>query len=115
MPDSPIFVRTYDLLLWLIPAVEKFPRSQRPVLGRAVQEAALALQAHLTTAGLSQTPGSALEQADVALALLRARLRLCFDLRLLTPGQYEHAARQIAEVGRLLGGWRRRLQQTAPP
>jgi len=114
MKDSPIFVRTYDLLLWLIPAVEKFPRSQRPVLGRAVQEAALALQSHLTAAGLSRAPLPALEQADVALALLRARLRLCYDLRLLTPGQYEHAGRMLAEVGRLLGGWQRRIQQTAP-
>jgi 23S rRNA-intervening sequence protein len=114
MKESPIFVRTYDLLLWLIPAVEKFPRSQRPVLGRAVQEAALALQSHLTAAGLSQTPRPLLEQADVALALLRARLRLCYDLKLLTTGQYEHVARMVAEVGRLLGGWRRRIQQTVP-
>lgn len=110
MSESPIFVRVYDLLLWLIPAVEKFPRSQRPVLGRAVQEAALALQEHLTTAGLSSAPLEALERADVALALLRTRLRLCYDLRLLSPGQYEHVSRQVAEVGRLLGGWRKAVK-----
>lgn len=114
MSESPIFVRTYDLLLWLIPAVERFPRSQRPVLGRAVQEAALALQEHLTAASKSVAPPAKLEQADVALALLRTRLRLCYDLRLLSLGQYEHAARMVAEVGRLLGGWRRQHQQTAP-
>lgn len=112
MKESPIFVRTYELLLWLIPAIERFPRSQRPVLGRAVQEAALALQSHLTAASLSTDPQPLLQQADVALALLRARLRLCYDLRLLTLGQYEHAGRQVAEVGRLLGGWRRRILQT---
>ncbi len=114
MNESPIFVRTYDLLLWLIPAVERFPRSQRPVLGRAVQEAALALQSHLTAAAMSADPGPLLQEADVVLALLRTRLRLCYDLRLLSLGQYEHAGRQVAEIGRLLGGWRRRLLQTAP-
>jgi hypothetical protein len=25
----------------------------------------------------------------------------------LKPGQYEHAARMVAEIGRLLGGWRK--------
>ena len=114
MNESPIFIRTYDLLLWLIPTVERFPRSQRHALGRAVQEAALALHSHLTAAAISADPGPPLEGADVALALLRTRLRLCYDLRLISLGQYEHAGRQVAEVGRLLGGWRWRLLQTTP-
>jgi hypothetical protein len=113
--ESPIFVRTHDLLLWLIPAVGRLPRSQRPVLGRAVQEAALALQQHLTSAALGSEPLEDLRRADVALALLRARLRLCYELRLISVGQYKHVAGQIAEVGRLLGGWLRRVQQTAAP
>ncbi|HWQ14456.1 MAG TPA: diversity-generating retroelement protein Avd [Roseiflexaceae bacterium] len=115
MSESPIFVRVYDLLLWLIPAVEKFPRAQRPVLGRAVQEAALGLQAHLTSAALGDDPPGDLRRADVDLALLRARLRLCYDMRLITIGQYRHVSEQVAEVGRLLGGWRRQLQRTAAP
>ena len=112
MKESPIFVRTYDLLLWLVPAVERFPRSQPPVLGRAVQEAALALQLHLTEAALDDD-ARALGRADVALALLRTRLRLCYDLKLINVGQYQHVSGQVAEVGRLLGGWRRRSSQTA--
>ena len=32
-------------------------------------------------------------------------LRLCREWEWLTSGQYEHAARMIAEIGRLLGGW----------
>ncbi len=109
-----LFVRIYDLLLWLIPAIERFPRNQRPVLGRAVQEAALAVQSHLTAAGMSDDPLPLLWQADVALALLRTRLRLCYDLRLLSLGQYEHAGRQVTEVGRLLGGWQGCAQQEQP-
>lgn len=111
MKDSPIFVRVYDLLLWLIPAVERFPRGQRPLLGRAVQEAALALQEQLTRAALDGDPEQALRRADVELALLRTRLRLCYDLRLISLGQYEHVGRQIAEIGKLLGGWRRRISR----
>lgn len=111
--ESPIFVRTYDLLLWLLPTVRKFPRDQRPGLGRAVEQAALALQEHLTAAALGSDPASDLQRADVDLALLRHRLRLCYDLRLISIGQYQHVSAQAAEIGRLLGGWRRRIQQTA--
>jgi len=28
-PQSPLFVKTYDFLLWLIPLTLKFPKSQR--------------------------------------------------------------------------------------
>lgn len=114
MNESPIFVRLYDLLLWLMPAIERFPRSQRPGLGRAVQEAAFDLQRYLTAASMSSDPQPLLQQADVELALLRARLRLCYDLQLLSLGQYEHVGRQVAEIGRLLGGWHKRIQQTTP-
>ena len=34
-------------------------------------------------------------------------LRLSRDLQLISMGQYEHAARMLVEVGRLLGGWQK--------
>ncbi len=53
MQQSPIFTKTYDLLLWLIPATTKFPRELRFVLARAVQETALRFQETLIEAGLA--------------------------------------------------------------
>jgi hypothetical protein len=52
-----------------------------------------------------------LDQADTELVKLRLYLRLCRDLELLSPGQYEHVARMINEVGRLLGGWLKSTQE----
>ena len=46
-----------------------------------------------------------LRKADAALSKVRLYLRLCREWRWLTAGQYEHAARMITEIGRLLGGW----------
>ncbi|MBP8000105.1 MAG: diversity-generating retroelement protein Avd [Chloroflexi bacterium] len=109
MQESPIFSKTYDLLLWLIPTTTKFPREQRFVLARAMQETALHFQEDLIEAGLggSRTRDRALAQADVNLTKLRFYLRLCQDLRLVTPKQYRHVAEMVTEIGRLLGGWRR--------
>lgn len=105
MKESPIFTRTYDLLRWLIPATVKFPRQQRFVLAGAVQQTALTLQEQLIEATHDPQPLTVLRRADTSLAKLRFYLRLCRDLELISVGQYAHAAKLIAEVGRLLGGW----------
>ncbi len=109
MQESPIFAKTYDLLLWLLPATTKFPREQRFVLAKAAQETALRFQERLIEAGVGQgrNRSRALAQADVELTKLRFYLRLSKDLKLLKLNQYRHAAEMVAEVGRLLGGWRK--------
>jgi hypothetical protein len=43
--------------------------------------------------------------ADLALAQLRSNRRLAQDWQLVSPGQFEHGARLMDEVGRLLGAW----------
>ncbi len=107
MQESPIFSRTYDLLLWLIPKASTFPRAHRFGLGERVVRLALDFQESLIAAGLM--PGAArldiLKAADVQLAKLRQTLRLCKDLELFSIGQYEHVAARTVEIGKLLGGW----------
>ncbi len=109
MKESPIFARTYDLLLWLIPQTLKFPREQRFVLAKRVQDTVLDFHENLLEAGLSKGTARAewLVRSDIALAKLRVYLRLCRELRLFSMAQYEHVIRMVSEVGRLLNGWRR--------
>jgi len=106
---SPVFVRTYDFLLWLVPRTLGFPRSQRGVLARKLQEQAFALHEALVDAAKEESaglpPAPYLRRADAALANLRTYTRMSRELHLITPQQYEHAARMLAEIGRLLGGW----------
>lgn len=43
--------------------------------------------------------------ADRALAGLRKTLLLCYEMQLLSDGQYRHVSGLTAEVGRLMGSW----------
>ncbi len=52
-----------------------------------------------------------LDAADAELDKVRLYLRLAHNWRWITPGQYEHAGRLIAELGRLLGGWQKTTRQ----
>lgn len=109
MKESPIFTRTYDLIRWLIPLTLKFPRTQRFVVAQALQQTAFQFQENLIDASFSKMPLDDLARADASLTKLRFYLRLSHDLELLSTGQYEHASKLMAEIGRLLGGWKKSL------
>jgi four helix bundle protein len=113
MADSPIFAKVHDLLVWLVPRTLKFPREQRFVLARRIQERAFDLQRALVQAAKaanSAMRSEYLRQADAELSELRLCLRLAHELSLLDVRGYEHVARLLDEIGRLLGGWQRKGQ-----
>ena len=107
MNESPLFVRTYDFLLWLIPQIQKFPRAYRFTLSERIQRLALNFQDTLVAAGKSKggMRRERLSQADIELEQLRIWLRFSRDQNLITLHQYEHSIRQLKEVGNLLGAW----------
>ena len=88
MQQSPIFARTHDLVLWLLARSESFPRSQRFVLTKRLQDTALDFQEKLVEASLGRKNDLALRlvEADVELGKLRFYLRLCHELTWLSTG-----------------------------
>lgn len=109
MKQSPIFSKTYDLILWLLPVTIKFPRQQRFVLAAALQREALRFQELLIEAVHLPQSDILLMHADAELDKLRTHLRMSLDMHLIGPGQYEHAAQMTTEIGKLLGGWKSSL------
>lgn len=104
-PETVLFVRVHDFCLWLTRAVEKFPRSQRFLLASRLQDTAFALHTDLIQSRKveGQPRSTALLAADVKLESLRLQLRLAQELTCISMTQYEHAARLLSEIGRLLG------------
>lgn len=106
--EMPIFTRTFDFLTWLLPITNHFPRAQRHTTQRLL-DAAFDLRERLEEANMRR--GAARRErlllADEALARVRLYLRLAMRWRWLSPGQYQHAAVMVTEIGRLLGGWQK--------
>ena len=105
--ETPIFTRVYDFISWVIPLTLNFPRNQRFVVTLRLQQAALNFQELLVEANISYGNNRAakLRNADAELIKVRLYLRLCEHWEWITPGQYLHASKMVAEIGRLLGGW----------
>ncbi len=105
--DMIILAKTFDLLAWLQPKAERFPKVYRHTVTERLMKSALDFQEALFDA---QTQGGTTRQkhlrtADAHLNKLRLYLRLAHYWRWLNHGQYRHVSEMVAEIGRLLGGW----------
>ena len=104
---GPALEAHYQFLLWLVPTLERFPRSQKFLLGDRIQSTALTVLEALIEATYTKRRSNHLTQANLGLEKLRFLLRLAWDLRYLTSRRYEHAARTVDEVGRRVGAWKK--------
>jgi hypothetical protein len=103
--SGPALEAMYRFMVWLIPTLEKLPRSQKFLLGDRIQATALEVLERLIEATYTRARERALADANLGLEKLRFLFRLCADLRYLDLRRYEHAARTLDEIGRLVGGW----------
>lgn len=102
---GPAVEAHYQLINWLIPAVERFPKAQKFLLGDRIQGTALDVLESLIEATYTRDRRGHLARANLGLEKLRFFFRIAFEQRHLDARRYEHAARLTDEVGRLIGGW----------
>jgi len=107
--EMPIFTKTADFLGWLVPCSNHFPKLHRHTITRRLMEAALDFQESLLEANFRRGAErlKSLNDADLFLSKVRLYLRLAYDWKWINMGQYEHVGKMVAELGRLLGGWKR--------
>lgn len=104
---GPALEAMYRFILWVVPTVEKLPRSQKYLLGDRIQSTAMEVLERLVEATYTRDRVALLVQANLGIEKLRFLFRLATDLRHLDLGRYEHAARALNEVGRMVGGWKK--------
>ncbi|MBI3680493.1 MAG: diversity-generating retroelement protein Avd [Acidobacteria bacterium] len=99
--------RAYELVLWLLPKAERFPRSFRFTVGERTVAAGLDLLLALVEASYSADKSAFLDQASRKTNTLRYLLRIAKDLKLLTVDSYAFVSEKLEEIGRMTGGWRK--------
>jgi len=105
LQDLSIFEKTYELILWLYPAINKFPKSQRFVLGQRIENAILEIFEGIIEANQEKNKMPFLKKISVELDKLRILIRLSKDLKFISIRQYSFSAEKINEIGKMLGGW----------
>jgi len=100
-----IFEKTYEFVLWIYPRVNKFPKSQRFVLGQRIENITLEMLEGSIEANQKRNKISYLKKMSMKLDVLRVLIRLSKDFKFISLRQYEHASKMLNEIGKMLGGW----------
>jgi hypothetical protein len=109
--ELPIIQKTYDLIKWMVPILDRLPRTHRFTLGNRIIEELYDLLENLISARYAKAGRlSVLQGLNTRLQLLRYQCRLLIDFDLVSLKRYEYMHRQINEIGQDLGGWIRQQQ-----
>ena len=103
--ELTVISKTYDFVKWSAEHTSRFPRNHRFVLGERMERNLYDLLELLIQAKYNKVRQGLLQQANLKLEVLRFQVRLAHDLQCLRSNSYGHAAKQIDEIGRLIGGW----------
>jgi len=97
----------HDLLAWIIPQLDKFPRVRRYTLGERIETGLLEVLEALVEAAYSRQKVAPLARANRRLDIVRHLWRLAHTLGAVAPRSYEHGAGLLVALGRQVGGWQR--------
>jgi hypothetical protein len=102
---TPVLETAYRFMLWLLPTVERLPRTQKFLLGDRIQTLGLDMLESLIEATYDANRQPHLKAANLRIEKLRFLFRMSMDMKYLDLHRYEHAARQLDDIGRQIGGW----------
>ena len=105
--ELPLFTKIYDFAKWVIPTVERFPKSQRFQTASIISNLSLELYERMIEAQYTKKRLSILDRMNLLVEKLRLFLRLTKDLGYLPFQKFESGTKMLYEIGKMIGGWRR--------
>jgi hypothetical protein len=103
--ELPIVQKTYDLIKWYVPILNRLPKDHKFGLGDRMVAALYELMEGFVTARYAKNKREILEPLSGKLDILQYQTRLLLDFQLVEVKRYEHASRLLDELGRQLTGW----------
>ncbi|MFK7925521.1 MAG: diversity-generating retroelement protein Avd [Bacteroidia bacterium] len=102
---------TYDLLLYIIPQLAKYPRTQKFLLADRIQTYLMEIMETLVEAYYSprQDKSDLLRKANLQLEKLRYLVRLSRDLECINIHRFGVISGKVDTIGRSIGGWLKSL------
>jgi hypothetical protein len=99
----------HQLLAWIVPQLDNFPRSRRFTLGEKLELLLMEVLEYLLEAAYQKGDSKLqmLARANRKLAVARHLWRLGFELKSCPFNAYHHGAELMVGLGRQIGGWRK--------
>ena len=103
--DLPVIQKTYDLVRWYIPILNRLPKSHKFGLGERMVEILYDLLENLIIARYAKSKVPILESLNAKIDILTHQTRLLLDFNLMETDRYEYVIKLIHEIGKEVGGW----------
>ena len=108
-----IITQTYDLLKNTIPVLNRFPKSQKFVLGDRIQnQISDLLELYIKAYYIPPKQKlPLLKDANIKLEIIRHYFRLAYDMGFYNSNRYHDFAKKLHEIGKMTGGWIKSLER----
>ena len=112
MQELPIIQKTYDLIKWYIPILNRLPKDHRFTLGDRIINNLYDLLERLIQARYAKGDKlTRLQSLNTQLDILRYQTRLLYDFQLISTQRYKYINQQLNGIGIELGGWIKQQQK----
>ncbi len=105
MKELSIIQKTYDLIKYYVPIIERFPKVHKFTVGDRIIKQLYDLLEGLIKAKYANRKLTHLINLNVQLDILRHQTRLLLDFQLIALKRYQYISKQIDGIGVELGGW----------
>ena len=95
----------HNLLIWLIPLLDNFPRNRRFTLGERLEAGVIEILELLVEAAYARSKRDVLKRANLRIAVVRHLWRIAYELKTIPGKRYAHGAKLLEDLGRQIGGW----------
>ncbi len=111
MKNLPIIQKSYDLVKWYIPILNRLPRDHKFMLGNRIIGNLYDLLEGLILAQYRKDKLDQLRALNGRLDLIRHQTRLLLEFELMDARRYKYVSELINGIGNHLGGWIKQQQR----
>ena len=112
MKELSIIQKTYDLIKWYMPILNRLPKNHKFTLGDRIINSLYDLLEGLIQAKYTHQKLTILEPLNIQLDILRYQTRFLLDFQLISVKRYQYVSTFINEIGTELGGWIKQQNQS---
>lgn len=118
MEELKIKTKVRDLISYANPILSQFPKSEKYVLAQNIRQCMQQMLRYCVEIEKKYYKKTTVDNLDMELEVLRNYIRLASDkssfqgrVPCISIRQYEHLAKRMDEIGRMIGGYKKSLKQ----
>ncbi|MCL2927882.1 MAG: diversity-generating retroelement protein Avd [Trichodesmium sp. MAG_R01] len=105
MNELSIIQKTYDLIIWYVPIINRLPKTHKYQIGDRLVNNLYNFLELLIIAKYASEKLNILESLNPKLDIVRYQTRILLDFQIINNKRYEYISQLITEIGKELGSW----------